>query len=92
MMLRCGRVYGTPVPLNTVHRWISAETIGWLWLAWSAGWSDGLDERSVDLVWRGTLKIGTSDDVAQRDQILEYFKGWDWFGFLLGVVSPIVAY
>ena len=30
IMLRYERVYGTPVPLNTVHRWISDETIGWL--------------------------------------------------------------
>jgi len=27
------------------------------------------------LVWRGAPKLGTPDDVAQRDQILEYFKG-----------------
>jgi len=81
MMLRYERVYGTPVPLNPVHRWISDETIDWLWLAWSAGWSDGLDERIFDLVWRGALKLGTPDDVAKRDQILEYFKGWDVFGF-----------
>jgi hypothetical protein len=30
VMLRYERVYGTPVPLNTFHRWISDETIGWL--------------------------------------------------------------
>ena len=28
--LQCERVYGTPVPLNTVRRWISDEMIGWL--------------------------------------------------------------
>jgi len=42
IMLRYVRVYGTPILLNTVHRWISDETIGWLGLARSAGWSDGL--------------------------------------------------
>jgi hypothetical protein len=56
IMLPYERVYGTLVPLNTVHRWISDETIGWLWLARSAGWSDGLDERRFDLVWRGAPK------------------------------------
>jgi hypothetical protein len=39
------------------------------------------DERSFDRVWRGTPKLGTPGDVAQRDQSLDYFKGWDVFGF-----------
>ena len=45
--LRCGRVYGVPVPLKDVNRWILDETIGWLWLDRSAGF---------DPVWRGALK------------------------------------
>jgi hypothetical protein len=64
-----------------VIRWISDGKIVWLWLARSAGWSDGPDERRFDRVWRGALELGTLGDVAQRDQSLDYFKGWDVFGF-----------
>jgi len=70
VMLRWERKHGTPVLLNTVNRWISDETIGWLWLARSAGWSDGLGwaelwsgvtrctEISVHRVtWRNGIKV-----------------------------------
>ena len=82
IMLRYECVYGTPVPMNTVHRWISDETIGWLWLARSAGWSTVW--MSGALIWCGAVhrKLGTPDDVAQLDQILEYFKGWDVSGYI----------
>jgi len=44
-------------------------------------WLDLQVDRTVwmsgSLIWCGAVhrKIGTPDDVAQRDQILEYFKG-----------------
>ena len=47
-LLRCERVHGTPVPLNTVRRWI-----GQLWLAGSAGWSHGPDEQRF---WSGVVR------------------------------------
>jgi len=75
IMLRYERVYGTPVPLNTVHRWISDETIGWLWLARSAGWSDGLDERSFDRVWRGTPKSRYTGWRGATGSKLRLFQG-----------------
>jgi hypothetical protein len=54
--LRWERWNGTPVQLRPVIRWISDGKIVRLWLARSAGWSDGLDERRFDLVWRGAPK------------------------------------
>jgi len=82
--LRWERKHGTPVLLNTVNRWISDETIGWLWLAkplvrpliGRSGMSGALI--GCETVHRN---IGTPGDVAQRDQSLDYFKGWDVFGF-----------
>jgi len=83
IMLRYERVYGTPVPLNTVHRWISDETIGWLWLARSAGWSDGLDERSFDLVWRGAPKARYTGWRGATGSNLGIFQGLRCVGIYL---------
>jgi hypothetical protein len=56
VMLWWERKHGTPVQLRPVIRWISDGKIVRLWLAWSAGWSDGPDEQIFDLVWRGAHK------------------------------------
>jgi len=85
---RCsGLCYGENA--NTVHRCS--------WGLWSVGflmerscgcdWPDLQVDRTVrmnrcgigcDAVHRN---LGTPGDVAQRDQSLDYFKGWDVFGF-----------
>jgi len=85
---RCsGLCYGENV--STVHRC--------RWGLWSVGslmesscgcdWPDLQVDRTVrmnggligcDAVHR---YLGTPGDVAQRDQSLDYFKGWDVFGF-----------
>jgi len=85
---RCfGLCYGENV--STVHRCC--------WGLWSVGsfmerscgcdWPDLQVDRTVrmngglircDAVHRN---LGTPGDVAQRDQSLDYFKGWDVFGF-----------
>jgi hypothetical protein len=87
---RCsGLCYGENASM--VHRYC--------WTLWTVGSrmkrSDGCDwldlqvdrtvwdEQSFNRVWRGTPKLGTPGDVAQRDQSLDYFKGWDVFGFNL---------
>ena len=95
---RCsGLCYGENV--STVHRC--------RWGLWSVGslmerscgcdWPDLQVDRTVrmnggligcDAVHRN---LGTPGDVAQRDQSLDYFKGWDVFGFWSGVISPIVC-
>jgi hypothetical protein len=85
---RCsGLCYGENA--STVHRCS--------WCLWSAGslmerscgcyWPDLQVDRTVWMnggligcyaVYRN---LGTPGDVAQRDQSLDYFKGWDVFGF-----------
>jgi hypothetical protein len=60
---------------------IAVELTLRLWLAGSAG------DRTVRMIkvfiWCDAAhwKLGTPDDVAQRDQNLDYFKGWDVSGF-----------
>ena len=85
---RCsGLCYGENV--STVHRC--------RWGLWSVGslmecscgcdWPDLQVDRTVRMN-RGLIgcdsvhrNLGTTGDVAQRDQSLDYFKGWDVFGF-----------
>jgi len=85
---RCsGLCYGENV--STVHRCH--------WGLWSVGslmerscgcdWPDLQVDRTVRMN-RGRIgcdavhrNLGTPGDVAQRDQSLDYFKGWDVFGF-----------
>jgi len=96
---RCsGLCYGENT--STVHRC--------RWCLWSVGspmerscgcdWPDLQVDRTVrmnggllgcDAVHRN---LGIPGDVAALDLRTNCFKGWDWFGFLLGVVSPIVFY
>ena len=85
---RCsGLCYGEST--STVHRC--------RWCLWSVGslmerscgcdWPDLQVDRTVRMN-RGVIgcdavhrNLGTPGDVAQRDQSLDYFKGWDVFGF-----------
>ena len=52
--------------------------IGWICrLIGRSGWVEVL-------IWCGAVyqKLGTPGDVAQRDQILNYFNGWDVLGYV----------
>ena len=67
------------------------------WGLWSVGslmerscscdWPDLQVDRTVRMnrggIWCNAVhrNLGTPGDVAQRDQSLDYFKGWDVFGF-----------
>jgi len=82
-----GLCYGANA--STVHRCS--------WGLWSVGslmerscgcdWLDLQVDRTVrmngGLIWCDPVhrKLGTPSDVAQRDQSLDYFKGWDVSGF-----------
>jgi len=78
IMLWYERVYGTPVPLNAC---MNACTVSRMKRSDGCDWLDLQVDRTVwmsgALIWCGVVhrKLGTPDDVAQRDQILEYFKG-----------------
>ena len=76
---------------------VNSSTVHWcswcLWavgslMKWSCGdWFDLQVDRTVRMsrcvIWCGAVhrKLGTPGDVAQRDQSLDYCKGWDVFRF-----------
>jgi len=86
---RCSGLYHG-VNASTVHRCS--------WGLWSVGslmerscgcdWLDLQVDRTVRMsrfvIWCYAVyrELGTPGDVAQRDQILEYFKGWDVSGYI----------
>jgi hypothetical protein len=73
--LRWERWNGTPVQLRPVIRWISDEKIVRLWLAWSAGWSDGPDEQRWDRVRRGAPKSRYTGWRGATGSKLRLFRG-----------------
>jgi hypothetical protein len=69
--------------LRPAIRWISDGKIVRLWLARSAGWSDGLDERSFDLVWRGAPKARYTGWHGATGSNLGIFQGLRCVGIYL---------
>jgi len=80
-VLRCERAHGATVQLKAVNRWSQLNG------SYGCEWLDLQVDRTVrmngGLIGYGAVhrNLGTPSDVAQQDQSLDYFKGWDVFGF-----------
>jgi hypothetical protein len=75
--------YGVNACMVHRSRWTLCAVVSRMKRSDGCDWLDLQVDRTVwmsgSLIWCGAVyrKLGTPDDVAQRDQILEYFKGWD---------------
>jgi hypothetical protein len=88
VMLWWERKHGTPVQPRPVIRWVSDGKIVRLWLARSAGWSDGPDEQRWDRVRRGAPKFRYTRWRGATGSKLRLFQGLRCVGVLIWCGKP----